>query len=146
MKIKKTIGHKNGLGMRKGYSIQTECGKDFACSPTGSQGYECKGIKFKSLRDIKTHIESGAFSGEPAEEVSTLSGEGTWDCIHPCALLVHFYDMGLLSVIGHAQHKALLNEYKKTLDANGWLDPEGRPDIEMANREIARTHTYSNMS
>tara|TARA_R110002020_G_scaffold368536_2_gene580342 strand:+ start:1513 stop:1953 length:441 start_codon:yes stop_codon:yes gene_type:complete len=139
MKVKKTVGFEHGSSRRKGYVIHTECGKEFACVPDGSYGYILKGQRHSSIKDAKAFIEAGDVDcGDPVETSPALEGEDTWDCVHPCALLVRFYDMGLLSVIGHRGHKQIHTECKTTLDAYGWLDSEGRPDIEKADRELER--------
>ena len=132
MEIKKTVGFQtSGYGKRKGYAIHTDCGQVFKAEPLGSQRYKCEGIAFKSLRAVKDSILKGAL-GEADEdtvepsEASTLSGQDTWDCVHPCALLI--------ALQSEAAGKLTID----TLDAYGWLDCLGRPDIARAEREIAR--------
>ena len=129
MEIKKTVGKPGIGGTRKDYAIHTKCGEKFYCKAVGSQGYECGGVNFLSIKEIKAEIVSGGFGtdsdDEPAE-VSTLTGDDTWDCIHPCAWLV------VMEPTQTCQLKL------KTLDAYGWLDCMGRPDIARAEREIKR--------
>ena len=130
MKIKKTVGNPR-LDMyikgkdRKGYIIHTDCGEKFHAKPVGSQSYECGGNQWKSLKELKAHIEADGFSDEPAEEVSMLSGEDIWDCVHPCALLI-------------TKPRAFDGDLLRTLGNYGWLDVMGRPDIARAEREIKR--------
>ena len=133
MEIKKTVGHPkldffiNGK-KRKGYAIHTTCGEKYHAKPVGSQSFECGGINFKSLKALKAHIEAGGFDTEApdeATEASTLDGADTWDCVHPCALLI-------------TKPRSFDGDLIKTLDAYGWLDCMGRPDIARAEREIAR--------
>ncbi len=137
MQIKKTVGHPkldyhiNGKN-RKGYVIHTTCGEKFHAKPVGSQSYECGGINFKSIKALKAHIVEGGFEQEePMVSFlwSTTDGADTWDCVHPCALLILATQpyCGLDS-----------NLIKLTLDSYGWLDCMGRPDIARAEREIAR--------
>ena len=149
MKIKKTMGTVVSGKDRKGYMIHTECGERFLAEPVGSQRYSCNGLTFKSLRAVKDSIIKGALSesddDEEASEESTLTGLGTWDCVHPCALLAHLYNLGLLGPLG-LKHKDVLDHYKQTLDNYGWLDCAGRPDIARAEREIARAEKLSEKS
>ena len=150
MEIKKTVGNPkldlyiNGK-LRKGYVIHTRCGEKFHAKPVNSQSYECGGVNFKSIKALKAHIIEGGFldeapiagSGEGEDkptEVSTLDGADTWDCVHPCALLcVRAFAFGNIK-----------NQYFETLDAYGWLDCMGRPDIERAEREIKRVENLKN--
>ena len=136
MEIKKTVGHPkldyhiNGK-IRKGYVIHTKCGQKFHCKPVGSQGYECGGVNFLSIKEIKAEIVSGGFAADEEAaptEASTSDGADTWDCIHPCALLIQMNKKGFISP----------QEMKETLDSYGWLDVMGRPDDARAEREIKR--------
>ena len=131
MKIKKTVGKAGLGGDRKDYVIHTECGEKFYAKAVGSQGYECGGMSWKSVKALKTHIEADGFSDEPAEEVSMSSGEDTWDCIHPCALLI-------------TKPRAFDGDLLRTLGNYGWLDVTGRPDIARAEREIKRVKNLRN--
>lgn len=140
MEVKKTVGTEGIEGTRKDYVIHTACGEEFYAKATGSQGYECRGQSFKSVKDIKTAISNDRFSesgDSPASETSTAEGVDTWDCAHPCALLAHLYDLGLLGPLGY-KHKDLLDQYNDTMDKYGWLDENSQPDIARANREINR--------
>ena len=128
MEIKKTVGTEGLEGTRKDYVIHTACGEEFYAKATGSQGYECGGQSFKSVKDVKVAITEGMFSetgDNPATETSTAEGIDTWDCVHPCAWLC-------LVTTG-------CKETLETLDNYGWLNELGRPDITRAEREIART-------
>jgi len=141
MKIKKTVGNPrldmyiNGKD-RKGYIIHTECGEKFHAKPVGSKSYECGGLNFDTLRGVKFYVEEGGF-GEDAEddneleEVSMLSGEDIWDCVHPCALLI-------------TKPRSFDGDLLRTLGNYGWLDVMGRPDIARAEREIKRVKNLRN--
>lgn len=140
MKIKKTRGRAGLVGIRKDYAIYTQCGEEFYAKAVGSQGYECGGINFQSLRALKAHIIEGGFATEAPDEpaeASTADGADTWDCVHPCALLAHLYNLGLLGELGY-KHKGIKEAYTETLGNYGWLDCMGRPDIARAEREIKR--------
>ena len=126
MEIKKTVGREGLGGTRKDYVIHTKCGEKFYCKAIGSQGYECGGVNYLSIKEIKAEIVSGGFSSDnddEPDEVSTADGADTWDCVHPCAWLC-------FGVCGAST--------LETLENYGWLDVMGRPDIARAEREIKR--------
>jgi len=142
MKIKKTVGFTNGEGSRKGYDIHTDSGEVFRATPLGSQRYQCNGLSYKSLRAVKDSIIKGALAETDddevaADETSTANGADTWDCVHPCALLI-----ALLKAKDYFSETLT----KETLDNYGWLDCMGRPDIARAEREIARVKKLSEKS
>jgi len=126
MKIKKTVGREGLGGTRKDYVIHTQCGEKYYAKAVGSQGYECGGISFKSIKALKAHIVDGGFNTEAPDEQSTTEGADTWDCVHPCALLI--------ALRPESPSRITL----ETLDAYGWLDCIGRPDIARAEREMKR--------
>ncbi len=131
MKIKKTVGKPGIEGNRKDYAIHTTCGHKFYAKAIGSQGYECGGVNFDTLRAIKAHIEAGGFedgSSVQPSETSTADGEDTWDCVHPCALLIQSIN----------PKWPVPENCRETLGNYGWLDVMGRPDIARAEREIKR--------
>ncbi len=136
MEIKKTVGFTAQADIRKSYIIHTECGAKYYANADGSQGYICNGIKYKSVKEIKAAIVDGSIAAEsddeePADnttERSTAEGADTWDCVHPCALLIEGLDPKWPTPL-----KTLT-----TLDNYGWLDDMGRPDVDRANREIKR--------
>ena len=133
MQIKKTVGLPHKDGERKGYTIHTECGEAFIAAPLGATGWQCGGKKFKTLNAVKHDIRHGDLCEdnrtEPTE-TSTADGADTWDCVHPCALLIALQN----TIMQGCYEKQVLN----TLDAYGWLDVIGRPDIARAEREIQR--------
>ena len=133
MEIKKTVGHPkldffiNGK-KRKGYAIHTTCGEKYHAKPVGSQSFECGGINFKSLKALKAHIEAGGFDTEAPDE-HIEDRQIPWDCPHPCSLLI---------VATEPYCGFYTDLIKLTLDAYGWLDCMGRPDVARAEREIKR--------
>jgi hypothetical protein len=140
MKIKKTVGFISGEGSRKGYDIHTDCGEVFRATPLGSQRYQCNGLSYKSLRAVKDSIIKGALAETDddevaADETSTSDGADTWDCVHPCALLISLLPFGVRIVFR--------DQITETLGNYGWLDCMGRPDIARAEREIARVKKLS---
>ena len=138
MQIKKTVGKAGLGGSRKDYVIHTTCGEKFYAKAVGSQGYECGGVSWQSLKELKTHISNGGFNedGEEPSETSTADGADTWDCVHPCALLIALQN----TIMQGCYEKQVLN----TLDNYGWLDVMGRPDIARAEREIKRVENLKN--
>ncbi len=132
MEIKSTTGRPGLGGTRKDYVIRTKCGEKYYAKAVGSQGYECGGINFASLKALKAHIVEGGFATE-ASEVSTADGADTWDCVHPCALLItklRMFDGHIIETLGNY----------------GWLDCMGRPDIARAEREIKRVENLKKSS
>ncbi len=131
MEIKKTVGREGLGGTRKDYVIYTKCGEKFYCKAIGSQGYECGGVNYLSIKEIKAEIVGGGFGSDnddEPDEVSTLTGEDTWDCVHPCALMI-------------TQLRMFDKHTLETLGNYGWLDCMGRPDIARAEREIKRVES-----
>ena len=133
MKIKKTVGVSNPDNFndrgyaRKDYVIHTTCGHQAYAKASGSQGYECGGVFYPSLKALKTHIvDSGSLDEESKADDNKSP---MWDCIDPCALLIHNM-MEYNLVLGH-------NEMT-TLDNFGWLTEDGKVDSERAKKEYAR--------
>ena len=134
MQIKKTVGHPKldryiKGKLRKGYVIHTQCGEEYEAKPVNSQSFECGGVNFESLKALKAHIIDGGFDTESPDEAPAEDRQIPWDCVHPCALLIVATD----------PHCVFYSDLiKQTLDAYGWLDCMGRPDIARAEREIKR--------
>jgi len=125
MQIKKTVGKPGIGGTRKDYVIHTTCGEKYYAKAVGSQGYECGGINFESLKALKADIEAGGFDSEAPDE-PVEDRQIPWDCVDPCAW----------NVIAEPVQTCKLK--LATLDAYGWLDCMGRPDVARAEREIKR--------
>ena len=135
MEIKSTTGRPGLGGTRKDYVIRTKCGEKYYAKAVGSQGYECGGVNFGSLKALKAAIVDGDFDEEATEasEVSTAEGADTWDCVHPCALLItklRMFDGHIIETLGNY----------------GWLDCMGRPDVARAEREIKRVENLKKSS
>ena len=135
MEIKSTTGRPGLGGTRKDYVIKTNCGSMFYAKAVGSQGFECGGVNYSSLKALKAHIVDGDFAEEATEasEVSTAEGADTWDCVHPCALLItklRMFDGHIIETLGNY----------------GWLDCMGRPDVARAEREIKRVENLRKSS
>ncbi len=130
MEIKSTTGRPGLGGTRKDYVIRTKCGEKYYAKAVGSQGFECGGVNFGSLKSLKAAIVAGDFAEDATEasEVSTANELGTFDCVHPCACLITGFDP------------------HETLDNYGWLDCMGRPDIARAEREIKRVENLKKSS
>ncbi len=124
MKIKKTVGKQGLCGPRNDYIIHTRDGHKFYAKAIGSSGYECGGINFDTLRAVKVHVEAGGFTdGSSVQPMQ--DGEDTWDCVHPCALMI-------------TKLRTFDGPILETLDNYGWLDVMGRPDVARAEREVKR--------
>jgi hypothetical protein len=128
--ILKTEGFDAPNSSRKGYKVTVPSGDSYSLFPSGTSGYINDGVKYATLKEFKAEIISGAFEGGEATEVSTAEGADTWDTCHPCALLIVADEVLRM----------------KTLEAYGWLDVMGRPDIARAEREIKRAERLSNDS
>ena len=83
-----------------------------------------------TLKAIKAIIEAEIlFPDEETASEPTNEPAETWDCIHPCAIIVRLLE---------ATTQPLTPEIAETLDASGYLLPDGTADVEQAEREIAR--------
>ena len=110
----------------KWFAITTTCGEQYECEPDG-QRWHCQDY-CGTLKDIKAKICSGEINlghddDEEYEEVRLDEPAGTWDCVHPCALLI---TSGL----------KMTETIMETLDKYGWLDENGAPDLRRANKEV----------
>lgn len=143
MKVTKTRGFAVEGKTRKGYAIYTDSGKVIKANPCGSQGYIVfDGGFYSTLRSLKDAIEAGELSeadeadeADEATEASTLDGADTWDCVHPCALLISLLPFGVRIVFR--------DQITETLGNYGWLDCMGLPDIARAEREIKRVENLT---
>lgn len=122
MKIKKTVGSTPAIG-RKSYTIHTECGQEFKATPAGSQAYECNSHRFSSLKAVKAYVLEA--NDEVADIVEMNEQGELWDCIHPCALLIK--ELPAMELLGGT-------EVHQTLSNYGWLNEDGSPDTDKADR------------
>ena len=134
MKIKKTVGFRSDGEFRKSYTIHTECGLLFIARANGrNAGYRCEGLFYSSIKEIKAEIESDKIFKPLVRKDERVAADENkspmWDCIDPCALLIHNM-MEYNLVLGH-------NEMT-TLDNHGWLTESGEVDSDRAKKEYAR--------
>ena len=61
--------------------------------------------------------------------------QGTWNCVDPCALLI-MLQAGV--TVGHGDDCVSPDEIKRTLDAHGWLTPEGLTDVVQADENYEK--------
>jgi hypothetical protein len=133
-------------------------GKQHKATKSGSL-FSCNGVT-DTLRNIKKMIQGGELvtsqppinaivgaiqihdeTNEIREKFSDIrkriqedkpsSDVGLWDCVNPCALIVK------IMVECHTEFmpQGLEAEIDRTLDAHGYLLPDGSYDTEQANRE-----------
>jgi hypothetical protein len=116
---------------RKGYLVTLTDGTTYEGYPDGSQGYICNGVQHKTLKAFKE------WTLEPREaqevEIVEMNEQGNlWDCIDPCALLIQ---AGILT-----KHSMV------TLNNHGWLNEDGTPDTDKADRAFKVFEKLSNIS
>ena len=76
--------------------------------------------RVKHFADSREEVAVAAVADEPERKPET------WDCVDPCALLIlHVGNVGD-------------PEVKRTLDAYGWLLPDGRFDVEQAEENLEK--------
>lgn len=68
------------------------------------------------------------FADAPPEPESNHS---SWDCVHPCALLIKMINEMHFEYV----EDNLFPEIERTLNAFGWITPEGEHDVEHANSD-----------
>lgn len=140
MKIKKTVGFRSDGEFRKSYTIHTECGLLFIARANGrNAGYRCEGLFYSSIKEIKAEIEADKIFKALVRKDERVADDGNkspmWDCIDPCALLVHLRPFVPSNSIFSKQ-----SELMETLDNHGWLDDNGKPDEERAEKEFKRVY------
>jgi len=116
----KTMGVFDENG-EKNYEIRTPCGDRYIALKEG-QKYLIgdDGIK-RTLKGCKQLVADDAviFFADATEAPEVPEVDGTWACVDPCALLIIF--------------NATSPEVDRTLDAHGWIKPDGDRDDEAAN-------------
>lgn len=143
MEITKTVGFFTSDNGQKSFKIHRSDGQVFDAIRDGSSskfkvlGYpamklaDCKRIVLSEGEEFDSGEDSSASEGTPP---LTTVGAGlcdnpsAWDCVDPCALLIRLCGMQL-------SHD---NELRRTLDAYGWMKPDGTPDFEGADNNYER--------
>ena len=128
--ITKTVGVMTDRG-DKDFEIHLSNGEVVTAERTGSKFRV--GDSVGTLKEIKQEVIDGA-RWEGVTDTDDIEGpSGTtdsicnpWDCVDPCAFIVYF-----LNDRSFAESLML-----DTLDRYGWLTPEGKPDIEYAERQF----------
>ena len=132
--ITRTVGVMTDRG-DKDFEIHLSNGEVVTAERTGSKFRV--GDSVGTLKEIKQEILDavemcGVWEGvSDADDNEGPSGTtdnicNTWDCVDPCAFIVYF-----LNDRSFAESLML-----DTLDKHGWLTPEGKPDIDSAERQI----------
>ena len=78
---------------------------------------------------MKELIASGDHETVHETHETTSAGNGTWDHTHPCAIIVRLLE---------TTSQPLTPEIAETLNAYGYLLPDGTVDTETAEQEIDR--------
>jgi len=124
----KVTGIKRDDG-EKDYSIQHN-GTNYRAVKSGSL-FVCNGVK-GTLKNIKDSIASGSISCDELEGQPVQDCIGTWDCVHPCALLVMLTDpVAMTKGVTDSVYK----ETRRTLSNYGWM-LDGVPDTIRADKEM----------
>lgn len=114
----------------KNYEIRTPCGDRYIALKEG-QKYLIgdDGIK-RTLRDCKSLVADDAviFFADATEASEAPKADGTWTCVDPCALL---------TLIDGGCHVSR-DEIDRTLDAYGWIKPDGERDTLQARENFEK--------
>ena len=78
----------------------------------------------KQCKELVAASKVVHFADAPPEPESNHS---SWDCVHPCALLILI-----------AECDVDIKEIHRTLDAFGWITPEGKRDIKGAEENYEK--------
>ena len=117
----KTTGVEDERGV-KNFMITTPLGDRYIAIREGSGFTIGDDATRRTLKQCKELVANDAVvyfaDAEKAPEVPQ-----TWDHVDPCALLV------LLEC-----PRSISEEVHRTLDANGWIKPDGTQDIELARK------------
>jgi hypothetical protein len=132
MKIKRTTGIVNPETGKKDFEIEREDGVCVLARRDGSKFVVFDMIP-ASLSQCKEIVADWDFDVDSEEVTSPCTdspcrGRGAWDCVDPCALLIRLCGMQL-------SHD---NELRRTLDAYGWMKPDGTPDFEEADKNFKK--------
>ena len=124
----KTKGVFDEEGIKNFAITNVDTGETFIALRTGSRFTIGDDGVARTLSECKQLVADDAvvFFAD-AEKASEEPRGGTWDCVDPCALLI------LISTTG-----ADMPEIKRTLDAHGWLLPNGEFDVEQAGENFKK--------
>ena len=148
MNIKRVKGFLKEGSERKSFKVILENGEYVCLDPIGKRRYAFQSTTYPTLKRFKEEVRSWEYIpldlreagsskstieenesiDKPYEVSQEHSGELTspmWDCLHPCALLI---------LSGQGNHPDVL----VTLERWGWLNEDGTPDQEKADRESDR--------
>ena len=109
----------------KHYQIVHE-GETYICAPAG-QKWECRSM-VDTLKNIKRAIIDGSIP-EDVEIEEPQECAGTWDCIHPCAILID-----RLGVEACEADKDIMD----TLHSYAWCDDDRVIDTDRVERAFGR--------
>lgn len=134
------VGMRDSEGKKVGYRIQHN-GKVYEAVRTPDERFECDGF-VGTLKQVKLNIKSGGLDHFADADKAAIAQQGvsdvdstslthhadgaTWDCVSPCAMLILF-----CTQLDHP-------EVLRTLDAYGWLLPDGTPNIEDARVQMKK--------
>ncbi|MGI9459081.1 MAG: hypothetical protein ACR2NF_03705 [Pirellulales bacterium] len=84
----------------------------------------------RTLKQCKDAVVNDAvvFFADATEAPESPNGGDTWSCVDPCALLIML----------QAGVDVASDEIKRTLDAHGWLTPEGLTDVVQAEENLEK--------
>lgn len=119
-----TLGQFRDDGVTKDYIITYENTSYLCKRIDGTTKWECLGVTYPSIKEIKAAIKAGLTETAEPEEPDLEKLANLWDCIDPCAHIV--------KLIADPSPEVLA-----TLDNYGWLDEEGRPDTAQADRHYS---------
>ena len=126
----KTTGVLDESGV-KNFFIETPEGLSFCAmrQPSGKFTIGDDGVS-RTLKQCKEAVANDAvvFFADAAEAPEAPEGGDTWSCVAPCALLIML----------QAGVEVNPDEIKRTLDAHGWLTPDGLTDVVQAESNLER--------
>ena len=133
-KINKTTGIVNPETGKKDFEIEREDGYCELARREGSK-FVVFGMVPSSLSICKEIVADWDYDTDSEDSSSPCTdspcgGRGTWDCVHPAALLARIA----------SSNGAVISdpEVVRTLDAFGYIKPCGSIDIEMAGKEYIK--------
>ena len=120
----KTKGVFDEEGIKNFAITNVDTGETFIALRTGSRFTIGDDGVSRTLSECKRLVANDAvvFFAD-AEKATEGPEDGTWDCVDPNALLIML----------QAGVEVSKEEINRTLDAHGWLTPDGLTDIEQAD-------------